>query len=199
MAVNMLQAIPSFYENFSEKSLFFSARTYEKYIVRKEYSVTHHDDKTCSLPACKYHNILLVGAEELLHKMDTFCFTYQHVDCLYTLFKYRSSKKFISKSGNVFDNVQRAISFNQRNRGVDKIKMPIIAKKRLLRKKFKQHFMSALQKNKSTQTSGSVFAERIEKAEKTKFELEVSKNVHCFLYGHGSYDSNLVPFEIKSL
>ena len=41
--------------------------------------------------------------------------------------------------------------------------MPSFAKKRLLRKKFKQHFMSALQKNKSTQTSGSVFAERIEK------------------------------------
>ena len=32
--------------------------------------------------------------------------------------------------------------------------------------------MSALQKNKSTQTSGSVLAERIEKAKKTKFELD---------------------------
>ena len=67
----------------------------------------------------------------------------------------------------MFDNVERAISFNQRNRGVDK--MPNIAKNRLLRKKFKQHFMSASQKNKSTQTSGSVFAERIEKVKKTKF------------------------------
>ena len=50
--------------------------------------------------------------------------------------------------------------------------MPSIAKK-LLRLKFKQHFMSALQKNKSTQTSGLVFAERIEKAQKTIFELEL--------------------------
>ena len=78
--------------------------------------------------------------------------------------------------------------------------MPSIAKKRLLRKKFKQHFMSALQKkNKSTQTSGSVFAERIEKVKKTKFELELIKNVHCFLDGHGNYDSNSVSFKIKSL
>ena len=67
--------------------------------------------------------------------------------------------------------------------------MPSIAKKRLLRKKFKQHFMSALQKNKSTQTSGSVFAERIEKAKKTKFELELMKSLDCFLDGNDNYDS----------
>ena len=77
--------------------------------------------------------------------------------------------------------------------------MPSIAKKRLLRKKLKQHFMSALQKNKSTQSSGSVFAERIEKDKKTKFELELIKTVDCFLDGHGRYDSNLVSFKIKSL
>ena len=59
--------------------------------------------------------------------------------------------------------------------------MPCIAKKRLLRKKLKQHFLSTLQKNKSTQTSGSVFAERIEKVKKFKFELELIETVDCFL------------------
>ena len=54
-------------------------------------------------------------------------------------------------------------------------------------------------KNKSTQTSGSVFAERVGKAKMTKFELELIKIVDCFLDGHGSYDSNLVTFKIKSL
>ena len=29
--------------------------------------------------------------------MDTFCFTYQHVDCLYTLFKYRFSGKIMQR------------------------------------------------------------------------------------------------------
>ncbi len=141
--------------------------------------------------------MLLGEIEELLHKLDTFCFTYQHVDCLYTLFKYRFSRLIIAKSGNVFDNVQRAISFNQRNRGVDK--MPSIAKKSFLRKKFRQNFMSALQKNKSTQTSGSVFAEIIEKVKKNKFDLELIKIVDCFHFGHGNYDDNLVSFKIKSL
>ena len=58
--------------------------------------------------------------------------------------------------------------------------------------------MSALQKNKSTQTSGSVVTERIEKARKTKLELELIKRLDCFLDAHGKYDSNLVCFKIKS-
>ena len=59
--------------------------------------------------------------------------------------------------------------------------------------------MSALQKNKSTQTSGSRFSQRIEKAKKTKFELELIKNIDCFLDGQGSYHSNLVSFKKESL
>ena len=62
----------------------------------------------------------------------------------------------------------------KKNRGVEK--MPSIAKKRLWRKKFEQHFMSALQKNQLTQTNGSVFAERIEKAKKSKFWIATDKN-----------------------
>ena len=49
------------------------------------------------------------------------------------------------------------------------------------------------------QTSGSVFADRIEQVEKTKFELELMKFVDCFLDGRGNYSSNLVSFKIKSL
>ena len=197
MAAIMLQTIPSFYAKISEKSLFISATTLKKYIVCKDYCIAHHDDKTCFLPACKYHIILLGNAEELLKKLDTFWFTYQHVDCLYTLFKYRFSGKVIAKSGQVFDNVQRAVDFNQRNKGVDR--KSSIAKKRLLRKKYKKHLFSSFQKTKSTQTGGSVFAERIENVKKTKFELDLIKIVDCFLNGHGNYDSNLVSFKIKSL
>ena len=197
MAAIMLQTIPSFYVKISEKSLFFSATTYEKNIVCKDYCIAHHNKKTCFLPACKYHILLFGNVQELLKRLDTLCFTYQHVDCLYTLFKYRFSGKVIAKSGQVFDNVQRAVDFNQRNKGVDR--MPSIAKKRLLRKKYKKLLFSSFQKTKSTQTGGSVFAERIEKVKKTKFELDLFKIVDCFLDGHGKYDSNLVSLKIKSL
>ena len=193
----MLQAKPSFYAKISEKSFFISASTYEKFIVCKDYCIANHDDKTCFLPSCKYHILLHGNVEELLKKLDTFCFTYQHVDCLYTLFKYRFSGKVDAKSGQVFHNVQRAVDFNHRNKGVDR--MPSIAKKRLLRKKYKKHLFSSFQKTKTAQTSGSVFAERIEKVKKTKFELELIKIVDCFLDCHGNFDSNLVSFKLKSL
>ena len=197
MAAVMLQTIPSFYTNFSEKRLIISAITYEAYIVCKDYCIAHHDDKTCFLLACKYHIILLGNVQELLKKLDSFCFTYQHVDCLYTLFKYRFSEKVIANSGQVFDNVQRAVDFNHRYKGVDR--MLSIAKKRLFRKKYKKILFSSFQKTKTTQTSGSVFAERIEKVKKTYIELDLIKTVDCFLDGHGNYDSNLVTFKIKSL
>ena len=102
MAVIMLQTIPIFHAKNSEKNLFISATTYEKYIVCTDYCIAHHDDKTCFLPACKNHIVLYGNVQELLRKLDTFCFTYQHVDCLYTLFKYRFSGKVIAKSGQVF-------------------------------------------------------------------------------------------------
>ena len=193
----MLQAILSFYAKKSEKRLFISATTFEKYIVCKDYCIAHHDDKTCFLPTFKYHIILLRNVEELLKNLDTFCSTYQHVDCLYTLFKYRFSGKVIAKSGQVFDNVQQAVEFNHRKKGKDR--MPSIAKKRLLRKKLIKHLFSSFQKTKTTQTSGSVFAERIEKVKKTKFELDLIKIVDCFLDGHGNYGCNLVSFKIKTL
>ena len=196
MAAIMLQTIPSFYAKISEKSLFICATTYEKYIVCEDYCTAYHDNTTCFLPAGIYHIVLLGNVQELLKKLDTFCFNYQHVDCLYTLFKYRFSGKVIAKSGQVFDNVQRAVDFNHRNKGLDR--MPSIAKKRLLRKKYKKHLFSSFQETKTTQTSGSVFAERIEKVKKPKFEVELIKIVGCFLDGHGNFDSNLVSFKIKS-
>ena len=72
MVAIMLETIPSFYAKISEKSLFISTKTYGKYIVCKDYCITHHDDKTYSLPARKYHIILVGEIEELLHNLDTF-------------------------------------------------------------------------------------------------------------------------------
>ena len=77
--------------------------------------------------------------------------------------------------------------------------MPSIAKKRLLRKRYRKHLLSSFQKTKLTQNSGSVFADRIDQVKKTKFELELIVNVDCFLDGRGNCTRNLVSFELKSL
>ena len=171
----------------------------KKNVVSEEYCIARHDYKLCFLPNCRYHIILMgnINIKNLLQKLDAFCFNYQHVDCMYTLFKNRLNGKILVKSGQLFDNVQWAVHFNHQNRGVDR--MPSIAKKRLSRKKYKKHLLSSFQETKSTQTSGSLFPNRIEQVEKTKFELELMESVDCFLDGHGIYTCSLVYFKIKSL
>ena len=164
MAAVILQVIPSFYTNSSKNSFFIFANTYAKLFVSKAYCIARHDDKVCFLPNCIYHNILIGNIKEMLQKLDAFCFNYQDMDCLSLLFRYRFSGKTVIKIGQLFDNLQRAVHFNQQIRGMDR--MPSIAKKRLLRKKYKKHWLSSLQKTKSTQTNGSVFADRIEQVKK---------------------------------
>ena len=88
--------------------------------------------------------VLLGSVEELLYKLDPLCFTCQHMDWLYTLFKYEFSWNIVVKTGAVVDKVERAVLYNQRSRGVDR--MPSIAKKRPLRKKYRRRFLSSFQK-----------------------------------------------------
>ena len=152
----MLQANPSFYANVSEKNFFISATTYEKHIACKDYCIAHYDDKTCFQPVCKYRMITPGELGEVLQKLDTFCFTYQHVNSLHTLSKHRFKGKIVN--GIVFDNVQMAIFFNQTKCRVLHLKN--------LEKKFKHHFVSSLQKANRCKTVVRSFnsAERIEKA-----------------------------------
>ena len=145
MAALLLHLIPNFNKIYSKHSLFISANTNEKYIVSEEHCFARHDDKTCSLPNCRYHIILIGNSKELLQKLDAFCFNYQHVDCLYTLFKYRFSGKTVIKSGQLFDKLQKAVHFNNQNRGVEKI--PSTAKKEILEEKVQRTFVELLPKD----------------------------------------------------
>ena len=53
----------------------------------------------------------------------------------------------MAKSGQVFDNVQQAVDFNQRNKAVDR--MPTIAKKETLEEKAQKTFVQLLSKDKN--------------------------------------------------
>ena len=151
----------------------------------------------CFLPNCRNHIIIIGDIKVLLQNLDACCFNYQHVDCLYTLFKCGFVGEIVVKSGQVCDNVQRAVHISHQNREVDR--MPSIAKKRLSRKNYIKYLLISFQKTKSTQTTESVVANRIEQFKKTKIELELIKIVYCFLDSHGHYKNNLVSFKIKSL
>ena len=54
-----MQASTSFDAYFSEKSVIFSANTYEKQHVSEKYSTATHFEEICSLPNRRYHNLLI--------------------------------------------------------------------------------------------------------------------------------------------
>ena len=93
MAAVILKNDSQFLYKLFKKQLFNSANTYEKNILSKEDCNARRDDKMCFPFNCRYHIILIDNIKELLQKLDAFCFNYQHVGCLYTLFKYRFSGK----------------------------------------------------------------------------------------------------------
>ena len=165
--------------------------------MSKEYCIARHNDKVCFLPSCRYHNILMGNSKELLQKLDAFCFNYQHVDCVYTLFKYRFSAKIVVKCGLLFDKMQRGSSFQPAKQ--ENGQNAQHREKENLEGKVQKLLFSSIQKTKSTQTSGSVFADRIEQGKKTKLQLKLLEIVDCFLDGHGNYTCNLVPSKTKSL
>ena len=70
------------YAVYSEKSLFIYTTQYKHFLICREYCVAN-DDKTCSLPNCIYHLLLVddKDVDDLIEILDGLCCTYQLVDC----------------------------------------------------------------------------------------------------------------------
>ena len=69
--------------------------------------------------------------------------------------------------------------------------------KKTLQRKYRICLLISVQKTKLTQTSGSVFSDKIENVKKANFKIVLIEFVDCFLDGHGNYTINLVYFEIR--
>ena len=173
MAATMCKAFPSFYSDYNEKSLFISV-SYIFYEKHHSFCVSTNNSYY-SLENCKFH-ILLIGSsfDQFLQRLGNFHSTYQIIDVLYTLFKYRFYSNIISSTGEVFNQLDRAVHHNLKWKRAEKITN--VEKKRLLRKKLKRHYLCSNQKLTSTQTIGSTFLERVRKVETSKYEPDLLKN-----------------------
>ena len=197
MAAAMCQALPSFCSDYCKKSLFIfvSSDFYEKYIVTQDYCVSTHIS-LCSLENCKFHLVLIgISLSQIFQRLDKFAYIYQEIDCLYTLFEHRFYSSIVTSSGEVFNQLRRAVQHNLRWRGAEK--MPNIAKKRLIRKKIKRPYLCSNQKLASTQTLGSAFLDRYRKIQNSKYEPDLFKIIDCFIDCHGSEHSDYLSFVIK--
>ena len=197
MAAAMCQALPSFYSDYNSKSLFISVSNefYEKYIVTQNFCVSTHDF-FCSLGNCKF-NIILNGTSfsQILQRLDKYQCIYQEIDCLYTLYKHRFVSSIVTSSGEVFNQLSCGVQHMLRWKGAKKT--PSVSRKRLIRKKFKKHYLSSEQKLASTQTLGSAFLDRIRKIQNSKYEFDLFKVFDCLIDGYGSVNSESVNFSIN--
>ena len=178
----------------------FSANSYEKYIVSKEYCIARHDDKMCFLPNCRYHIILIGNLKELLQKLDAFCFNYQHVDCLYTLFKYRFSGKIVATRGDK-SLINCRGQFISTSKTEEWKECPASQKRDSWGKSTRNICWAPSKRPNQRKLDDQSSQKEMNKlqVQKTKFEIELIKIVDCFLDGHGNYTSILVSFKIKSL
>ena len=197
MAAAMCQALPSFYLDYNSKSLFISVSNefYKKYIITQDYCVSTHNF-FCSLGNCKFHIILIrTSLSQILQRLDKYQYIYQEIDCLYNLYKHRFFSSVVTSSGEVFNQLSCGVQHNLRLKRAEKT--PSVSRKRLVRKKFKKHFLSSNQKLASTQTLGSAFSDRIRKVQNSKYESDLFKIIDCFYDGYGSVNSERVIFSVN--
>ena len=76
--------------------------------------------------------------------------------------------------------------------------MPSVAKKRLLRKKFKRHYLCSNQKLAYTQAIGSAFLASVRKVQNSNYEQDLFSKILCFIDGYGFVKSDHVNFSIKT-
>ena len=108
-----VKLFPAFIQIFVKNRFFFvSINFYKKYVVTKIFCVSTHNSY-CSLGNFKFQ-ILLIGSsfDQILQRLGNFLFTYQIIDCLYTLYKYGFYSKVISSTGEAFNQVDRPVHHN---------------------------------------------------------------------------------------
>ena len=94
----------------------------------------------------------------------------------------------------IFDSMERAVSFNKLERERDgqnaqHCKEEIFTEKseKTLAdfcEKLRRHLLTSIQISVAVHTSGSVFVERVERAKRTRLELELIKALECLTDGY---------------
>ena len=114
----------------SKVAIYFIFQWFLRKIYSNQKFLCLYPNSYCYLENCKF-NILLIGSyfNQTLQRLGNSLFTYQIINFLYTLCKYRLYSNVISSTGEVFNQLDRAVHHNLKWKGAEK--MPSVAKKRL--------------------------------------------------------------------
>ena len=120
---------------------------------------------------------------------------YHEIDSLFTLFKHRYQSSFLTSRWKVLIQPNRTVQHNLRWKGAEK--MPSIAKKPLIWKNYKRHYLISNQKLASTQIYGSAFPDTIRNVQNWTYESDFLKIIDCFIDCHDDVNSDYISFVIK--
>ena len=134
MAVELLHVTFSFYAKYLEDRFFFLQKHTKSTLWAKSTALpammpknAFHSNADFTLYCWVMLKSCYINWTQLVLHINT-----QHVDCLFTLFRYRFSGNNVVESGQVFDNVQGAAYFSQSSTGMGRV--PSIAKRDSRRK-----------------------------------------------------------------
>ena len=140
MACGSTDLFPAFFVSYNQHVRFLS--TFEEPGIDfclgfDEYAVANHSDSSCKLQSCKFHILLYDCNHSKLRpeNINLIDFFYQQVDCPFTNYLHYFSN-LIQQDGLLFTNLRKATSFHIAL-NFTALKRPSVAKKRLLRKRFK--------------------------------------------------------------
>ena len=113
MACGSLDLFPTFFEKYSKNSFLLLVSDYPIDLTKfEQYSVSLHNSNFCNSPSCQYH-ILIYSTHLTSSDLSLQCdFSYQSVDCLFTVFKFYFVK-IIELKGFIFQKLLSAIDFHK--------------------------------------------------------------------------------------
>ena len=215
MACGTSQHFPEYYFKFKDNTIFISSSTFpssELLNLGEQHAIASHSKSECKIENCSFHLLLFGTTLELERsnfppKLLPISFQYQGVDCLFTIF-YNYFQSVIKLSGSIFLDLQAAVDFH-RSFPKPIIRRPSIARKRLLRKRFKSYyavnsytgsdtnsFSKTDNKNKQTRVLSSTFASRISHILQTPLAVDLLNIVDMMCDGSGQYQSPSVDFKL---
>lgn len=215
MACGSDQHFPAFYSSFSKNSVFISCSSLpssELLSLGEQHAIASHFGSNCKLENCNFH-LLLIGSN-IEPECSTFLpaylptsFRYQSVDCLFTVF-YTYFQSRLKNSGPIFELLCSAVDFHA-SLAKPLLYRPSIARKRLLRKRFRSYI--AKKDITSVCTSNSVanhtqrppeishtFLNRLEHILNSNLAVDLYNIIDIMCDGSGHYHSSTSNFTLTS-
>ena len=136
-------------------------------------------------------NFVIGVIKQLLQKADAICFTYQHMNCLYTLFKNQFGGESVVERG--LKMICGVCNLSQSIKKVESTEYPAL-NKRTPDAKVKQLIFEFFPKDKINANKWLSFC-RKNSFKKTGLQLEIVRKSYCFLDDRGKDSKKLFVFK----